>query len=122
MLGFSMRGILFVALLGFACGRSPADRVPLTCPSDADCEAGDNCHAGFCPRGAEFSGPPVALKSTLVVATPGPLPASGKTNAGILVTIRDSSGIPVAGQVVTLASSGTNNSFTPASQTVKTNF
>lgn len=115
------RMLLVVATLAAACGPRTPGRAALRCVSDADCTPGDSCRAGFCPRGAELSGPPDSSKSTLVITAPSPLPASGASNAAIAVTLKDARGVAVAGQAVTIAASGSNNAFTPPSRSATTN-
>jgi adhesin/invasin len=59
-----------------------------------------------------FVGDPSTINALLSTATAAPtlnVPTDGVTTSAITVTVRDSNGNPVAGQVVDLAASGSNN-------------
>jgi hypothetical protein len=58
---------------------------------------------------------PLSSTESTIVANPGPLAAGG--TATLTVTAADGFGNPIAGQSVSLASSGTANTLTPASGT-----
>lgn len=60
--------------------------------------------------------PPSASLSTAVANPAGHVPSDGLTKSTITITVRDASGSPIAGEVLSLASTGSGNTITqPAS-------
>jgi adhesin/invasin len=66
------------------------------------------------------AGAPSAATSTLV-ASPTTVTADGSSTAALTLTLKDAKGNPIAGQPVSLSSSGSANSLTPASGTTDAN-
>lgn len=72
-------------------------------------------------NGSSFPGVPELAVQTTVVASPTSIASDGVETSTITVTVRDSSGVAVPGQLVVIAASGTGNTLVQAASLTDTN-
>lgn len=112
------RPLVAVSLLLAACSAAPERSNAVHCSTDADCGGLGSCVAGLCPGSSELNAPSATYSSLTV--TPA-VQTAGASNVTISVSLRDASNVAIVGQSVSIAASGSSNTFSPVSQTSSTN-